>query len=49
MNAPLLIPRRKRHRPGWLARIWKRLADYAYYRGHGQGIRESWDKASRTI
>jgi len=49
MNAALLLPRRKRHRQSWLAKLRKRIADFAFYRSLGQGIRESWQKAERTI
>jgi hypothetical protein len=49
MNATLLIPRRKRRRPGWIARACKRIADYRYYRSLGQGRIESWEKAGKTI
>jgi hypothetical protein len=49
MNIALLIPRRKRHRPGWIARACKRISDYRYYRNLGQGRRESWEKAGKTI
>lgn len=52
MNTALLIPRRRKHRPGWFAqlvKLAKRIADYRYYRSLKQGRKESWDKAGKTL
>jgi hypothetical protein len=32
-----------------ISRLAKRLRDYSFFRGLGQGIAESWEKSGRTL